>query len=156
MSGNVNVVRVGEFEVERHYLTFVESELKRHAYRKRRLRDIETSCIFGTPEEDLTGMPRGPGVGNPTLSKATALITNQERAHLSMMVMRIEEVYKTLTPLQKDIIRVLYWDGRWTVDGAIDEIKVSRRTFFRQRNGALLAFVLALVGDHAVGTNMAP
>lgn len=150
------IVHIGEFHVERHYLRFVESELKRHPHRKRRLRDLEDDIIRATPEEDLTGMPKGSTPGNPTLNKAISLMRSEERAHLSMMVRRVEDTFTRLSPLQQDIIRLLYFDGRFTLEGVIEKVHCPRRTFFRQRNGALLAFTLTLVGDHACGTNMAP
>lgn len=149
-------MRVGDFTIERHYIRFIEAELRRHPHRKRRLSALEDDIIRATPSEDLTGMPRGSSPGNPTMNQAFALMHNEERAHLATIVRRVEAVLTDLHPLQRDIIRLLYLDGRYTPEGALAQVSVSRRTFFRRRNQALSAFVLSLVGDHAVGTNMAP
>lgn len=143
-------MRVGDFVVERHYVRFVEAELRRHPHRKRRLSVLEDDLIRATPSEDLTGMPRGSGPGNPTMNQALALMRNEERAHLAMIVRRVEATFAELHPLQRDIIRLLYWDGRYTLEGALAQVPASRRTFFRKRNQALAAFVLSLVGDYAV------
>lgn len=149
-------MRVGDFTIERHYVRFVEAELRRHPHRKRRLSAMEDEIIRATPGEDLTGMPRGSGPGNPTMNQAFALMRNEERARLALMVRLVEVVFAELQPLQQDIIRLVYWDGRYTLEGALAKVPASRRTFFRRRNQALLAFALSLVGDHAVGTTTAP
>lgn len=150
--GAPKAIRIGDFEVESHYLRFVESELKRHPYRKRRLKELEDDLIRATSEEDNTGMPRGSNVSNPTLVKALALMKDDQRAHLQMQVRRVEEVYKGLTELQQRIVDLLYFGNRYTYRGVMEQLHVSRRQMYYHRNKALLDMAFAIVGDHVAKT----
>lgn len=143
-------VRVDDYEIEPHYVSFVEAELRRYTSRRRRLANLEDDLIRGTPAEDNTGMPRPSGVGNPTMNKAMALMNNGERAHLSMWLRMVDNVYNTLPVEQRAAIRVLYFENRFTMEGAAEHLHVDRKTLWRYRNRALLAFVTELIGDYVV------
>lgn len=139
-------------EISRHYITYVEGELRLYPARKRRLAWLETCIATATPHRE-DGMPGAPGPGNPTQSRALALMHDQERTYLLGWCRLVEETYHSLSIEQQSIIRLLYWERRLTPDGVAKELGMHRSTLFRQRNRALLAFAIAMIGDH-VATNM--
>lgn len=140
---------VGEHEVERHVVRFVEEELRLYSTRKQRVEFLTESIIRSTPTLE-PGMPRAPGPGNPTLSRAVALMMDQERTHLKLWVMTVEETLARLTVVQKEIIRLSYFENELTPDGVAATLKMDRATLYRHRNPALLLFCIALIGDNVV------
>lgn len=139
-------------EISRHYITYVEGELRLYPARKRRLAYIETCLATGAPPRE-EGMPRSPGRADPTYSRAMALMHDQERLYLQGWVRMVEDTYCGLTEQQQRIIRMLYWERKLAPEGVAEELGMHRATMFRQRNRALLAFAVAMIGDH-VATNM--
>jgi hypothetical protein len=99
------------------------------------------------------GMPRSSTPGNPTLGRVMALMNDQETAHLRMMIRTIENVNNDLTPLQQDIIKHLYFEKRYTVDGVAFQLERDEKTIRQHRNQAIVAFVIALIGDWAVANS---
>lgn len=138
-------LRVDGVEVSRHYVTFVEGELRLYPARKRRLAYLETCIATATPHIE-EGMPKPPGFGNPTLNRAIALAQDQERAWLKAWVEAIEGVYNSLTPLQQMIIKLLYFERRLTVEGVALELGRDAKTIRHHRNQALLQFITLLTG----------
>jgi hypothetical protein len=143
------LIRVDEFLVSNHHIRWVEAELRRHTHNKRRLRLLEENIIRSTPAVE-PGMPRGSEVSNPTLGRALALMKDNEVSHLRLVVRGVEEVFSDLTPIQQQIIRGLYLEGRYTLQGMAMQMEVNFRTVLRQRNRALLAYAIALIGEWAV------
>jgi predicted DNA-binding protein (UPF0251 family) len=144
------LVRIDDYEIEAHYVSFVEAELRRYTSRKRRLGNLEDDIIRSTSPEDNTGMPRPSGVGNPTASKALALMKNGERSHLSMWCRLVDDVYKALPIEQRAAIRILYFENQLTMEGAAMHLHIDRTTLWRHRNRALLAYATEMIGDHVV------
>lgn len=136
-------MRVDGIEVSRHYVTFVEGELRLYPARKRRLAYLETCIATATPHVE-EGMPKPPGVGNPTLSRAIALSQDRERAWLKAWVEAVEGVYNSLPPLQQMIIRLLYFERRLTIEGVALELGKSEKTIRDHRKQALLSFIALL------------
>lgn len=139
-------------EISRHYITYIEGELRLYPARKRRLAWLETCIATATPSRE-DGMPGAPGPGDPTHSRALALMRDQERAYLQGWCRLVEDTYHSLSIEQQSIIRMMYWERRLTPDGVAKELGMHRSTMFRQRNRALLAFAIAMIGDH-VATKM--
>jgi RinA family phage transcriptional activator len=137
-------------EVGRHYVDFIEAELKLYPTRKVRLRTLEEGIIRGTPTEDLTGMPRGGGPSNPTHNRAMALMNDQERTHLALWIRAIEEILKQITTDQQHIIRHMYFENRLKPEGVADLLNMTVPTLYRYRNRALLRFCLGMIGEHVV------
>jgi len=143
------VLRVGQYEVERHHIRWVEAELRRYPQRVRRIAWLE-ECIATESSRPEAGMPRGGGVGDPTFSRVVAMERNRELVQLRAWRRLIESVLDGLPDDQRRVIETLYFDGRYTLDGAADALRMGRATVCRLRNRALLAFVAALIGDHAI------
>jgi hypothetical protein len=142
-------IRVDEFLVSNHHIRWVEAELRRHTHNKRRLRLLEENIIRSTPSVEQ-GMPRGSEVSNPTLGRALALMKDNEVSHLRLVVRGVEEVFGDITPVQQQVIRGIYLDNRYTLQGMALQMSVHPRTILRQRNRALIAFVIAMIGGWAV------
>lgn len=143
-------IRIGDYVVENHYLRFVEAELRRHPHRKRRLRQIEKDILFGTSEDDRVGMPRGTDTSQPTQNRGIALALNREYQHLLLMVQNVEDVLNDLPDHQQKLVRHWYFERTMKWDDMLKVLGMGERTFYRHRTQVLLAFVLTLVGDHAV------
>lgn len=150
-------VRVGEFTVDLHHIRWVEEELRRHTYRQQRIRLLEErvggqtrmDILHGTPYRE-PGMPGSPNAGNPTLNKVASLLSQQELVHLRLLAGTVSDVYAELPELQQRVIKMFYFERRYTIDGVALELERDRKTIMHHRNLALTAFVLALIGDWAV------
>lgn len=150
-----DTVKIGDVRVESHYLRFVADELRRYAERKRRLRELEEDVIKATPFYDNTGMPRASDVSDPTHGAALRLQDSQEptfrmRVHLRMWLRTVEDVYKRLPQEQQQVIRMLYWDKRYTIHGIATELNMSRPTVYRHRDKALFAFASHIIGEENI------
>lgn len=140
---------VDDIEVSRHYVSFVEGELRLYPARKRRLAYLETCIATATPAFE-EGMPRAPGVGNPTLSRAVALMQDQERTFLQAWVRMVEDTFHALSLEQQQVIRLMYFENRLRPEGVADELKIHFTNVYKHRNRALLAFCVTIVGEHAI------
>lgn len=151
------IVRIGDVEVERHHLKWVEGELRSHEARKRRLNLLEErfggltreDIIWATPPRE-PGVPGAPGPGNPTLSKVQQIMACQEMMYLRLQVQAVEETFHSLPEDLQEVVKTVYFDGRYTMAGAAEHLHMDERTLRRHKNKALLAFVYALLGEQAV------
>lgn len=142
-------LQIGQYEVERHHIRWVEAELRRYPQRARRIAWLEEVIATESGRAD-DGMPRGSGIGDPTFSRVAAMERNRELVQLRAWRRTIDAVMDGLPDDQRRVVETLYWDGRYTLDGAADALQMGRATVCRLRNRALLAFVATLIGDHAI------
>lgn len=149
MSGRRRAVRIGQYEVEYYHFRWVEAELRRYPDRVRRIAWLE-ECIATESGHDDDGIPKSPGVGDPTFSRVVAMERNRELHQLRAWRRTIDSVMDGLPINQRRVVETLYFDGRYTLDGAADALRMGRATVCRLRNRALLAFVATLIGDHAI------
>lgn len=143
------VLRVGQYEVERHHIRWMEAELRRYPQRVRRIAWLE-ECIATESGRVDDGTARGSGTGDPTFSRVVAMERNRELHQLRAWRKTIDGIMDGLPEDQRRVIETLYFDGRYTLDGAADALQMGRATVCRLRNKALLAFVATLIGDHAI------
>lgn len=143
------ILQVDGVEVERHYIRFIEDELRRHPLRKIRVRTLEDDIIRASPNFE-PGMPRGTDPGNPTMNRAVALMKDAELAHIRGMVAAVDEVLKLLSQDQREIVRHFYFEDRLKAAGIAEEMKMHIQSVYRERNRALVRFCYALIGTHTV------
>lgn len=79
--------------------------------------------------------------GDPTSARALRMMTSAQLMEIRRRVGAIECMIRTLQaspePGRLELIRLAYWDGRYTVKGICDELSISERTYYRWRREAL-------------------
>lgn len=143
---------VDDFAIYRHHISYVEAELRLYHLNKLRLANLEADAVLATPSIE-PGMPRPTGHGDPTPSRAADLsrltLREPEYAALRGWVQRVEDVFHHLDLEQQQIVKRLYFKGGVSPEVVAQEIGMHVATLYRQRNRALLAFSLVLIGSHA-------
>lgn len=110
----------------------IESELYYFKDTKADLKQMESEIIESSGYSE-TGIRSG--ISNPTERKATKLLTSREYLEIKRRVDAIEyaiEVFKSCHDECKyRLIEMKYFDRRFTDEGIMCELNVSRPTFFR-------------------------
>ena len=110
----------------------IESELYFFKDTKKSLADMESAIVESSGHSE-TGIRAG--VSNPTAQKAERLLTSLEYLETKRRVEAIEyavEVFKSChEPAKIRLIEMRYFERRYTDEGIIGELKVSRPSFFR-------------------------
>lgn len=143
------ILQVDGVEVERHYVRFIEEELRRYPLRRIRIRVLEDDIILSAPHSE-PGMPRGYDVSNPTMNRAVALMKDAELAHIRGMVAAVDEVLRLLSQDQREIVKHFYFENRLKAEGIAEEMRMHIQSVYRERNRALVRFCYTLIGEHSV------
>ncbi len=110
----------------------IESELYFYKDTKRSLADMESAIVESSGHSE-TGIRAG--ISNPTAQKAEKLLTSLEYLETKRRIDAIEyavEVFrKCQEPAKLKLIEMKYFERRYTDEGIISELNVSRRSFFR-------------------------
>jgi hypothetical protein len=114
---------------------------------------MEEGVIKATSQENNLGMPRGGEVSNPTHAAALRLMdvnepTFKRRSHLRLWINSVDELLRKMPEEQQRILKMLYWDKRYTPLGVGLELNMHRATVYRHRDKALLTLAVHLIGEH--------
>ena len=119
-------------------LRLIEAEIRNYHQTVRDLRELEESIADpGTREEPVVNS----GPGDPTPARAIRMMTSTQLMEIRRRVSAIEHMLEILKaspePGRYELIRLAYWDGRYTVKGICDQLSISERTYYRWRREAL-------------------
>lgn len=119
-------------------LRLIEAEIRNYHQTLKDLRELEESIADpGTREEPVVNS----GPGDPTPARAIRMMTSTQLMEIRRRVSAIEHMLEILKaspePGRYELIRLAYWDGRYTVKGICDQLRVSERTYYRWRREAL-------------------
>ena len=119
-------------------LRLIEAEIRNYHQTLKDLRELEESIAMPGMQEE-TGKTAEPG--DPTPARAIRMMTSTQLMEIRRRVSAIEHMLEILKaspePGRYELIRLAYWDGRYTVKGICDRLRVSERTYYRWRREAL-------------------
>lgn len=102
----------------------------------------ESLTIHGKYQVADTGTISG-GVSNPVQSKAIRLLAMEHRAERALFyVQAIDSVLSTLTTVDKQLIKLKYFEGKLTNAGVASELGIGERQFYEWRNTIIRKFAL--------------
>ena len=121
-------------------LRLIEAEIRNYHQTVETLREIEESIALPGQGEFGNGT-RSTEPGDPTPARAYKMMTSAQLLEIRRRVDAIEYMLRVVQaspePGRYDLIRLAYWDRRFTVKGICDQLSISERTYYRWRREAL-------------------
>lgn len=122
---------------------YVEAELYDYHETKKALEELRADIIEAAPPEKIGG--NGSDYhGDPTAVRAGKLLTNRRIRKMEETTGAIDRVLNRLPPEKRALVKVKYWDGRYSNLGVADQIHISRATFFRWRDEIVFAVAVEM------------
>lgn len=121
-------------------INYLESELIQYNSTQKRMEDLKEEIQYPWQETDTNiGGGKSNTISSTTERQATRLITDKRLAHMHRLSDAITNVYTNGQPIERELMDLLYFDKprKYTVDGVIDRLNVSRATFFRLKKRVL-------------------
>ena len=130
----------GDRHIRNATLRLIEAEIRNYHQTVRDLRELEESIALPGQGEFSDGT-RSTEPGDPTPSRAIRMMTSAQLLEIRRRVEAIEYMLRVVKaspePARYDLIRLAYWDGRFTVKGICDQLNISQATYYRWRKEAL-------------------
>lgn len=121
-------------------INYLEEELKQYNSTQKRMEGLREEIQYPWKETDSNvGGGQSNTISSTTERQATRLVTDKRLAHMHRVSEAITTVYEHAQPIERDIMDLLYFDKprRYTVDGIICKLPISRATFFRLKKRIL-------------------
>ena len=121
-------------------INYLESELIQYNSTQKRMADLKEEIQYPWQEHDENiGVGKSNTVGSTTERQATSLLTDRRLAYMHRVSAAITSVYDNAQPIERELMELLYFEKprKYTVDGVIDRLNVSRATFFRLKKRLL-------------------
>ncbi|OEK70184.1 hypothetical protein AST01_04450 [Staphylococcus equorum] len=121
-------------------INYLEEELKQYNSTQKRMECLKEEIQYPWQEQDTNiGGGKSNIITSTTEKQATRLITDKRLAHMHRVSVAITTVYEHAQPVERDLMDLLYFDKprRYTVEGIIDKLPISRATFFRLKKRIL-------------------
>lgn len=121
-------------------INYLEEELKQYNSTQKRMEGLKEEIQYPWQEQDTNvGGGKSNTITSTTERLATRLITDKRLAHMHRVSDAITNVYDNGQPIERELMDLLYFDKprKYTVDGVIDRLNVSRATFFRLKKRVL-------------------
>lgn len=130
----------GDRHIRNATLRLIEAEIRNYHQTIETLREIEESIALPGQGEFGDGT-RSTEPGDPTPSRAYRMMTSAQLLEIRRRVEAIGQMLRVLKaspePGRYDLIRLAYWDGRYTVMGICDKLNIGKTTYYRWRREAL-------------------
>ena len=121
-------------------LRLIEAEIRNYHQTLKDLRELEESIALPGQGEFGNGT-RSTEPGDPTPARAYKMMTSAQLLEIRRRVDAIEYMLRVVQaspePGRYDLIRLAYWDGRYTVMGICDKLNIGKTTYYRWRREAL-------------------
>jgi len=121
-------------------LRLIEAEIRNYHQTVQTLRELEESIALPGQGEFGDGT-RSTEPGDPTPARAHRMMTSAQLLEIRRRVEAIEYMLRVLKaspePGRYELIRLAYWDGRYTVMGICDKLNIGKTTYYRWRREAL-------------------
>ena len=121
-------------------LRLIEAEIRNYHQTLKGLRELEESIALPGQGEFGDGT-RSTEPGDPTPARAIRMMTSAQLLEIRRRVEAIEYMLRVVKaspdPGRYGLIKLAYWDGRYTVRGICDQLSISERTYYRWRREAL-------------------
>lgn len=121
----------------------VEWQLEHYWQDKQNLEQFwRDSLPSATP--NYSGMPGGSDVGRNAEDTALRIISSPYVAQTERSVKAIEKVLSATNDIDKRLVRLVYWQQAYTVEGAANVLHMNRATAYRHLNDVLQKIALEL------------
>ncbi len=129
-------------KIEQANFKAIEAELYGYYETKKELEQLEEEILEGSPFQEVAVQC---GNGDSTASKAIRLLSSRELLEIRR---RINAIEKAIVILQEDntklrLLKMKYFERKYTDIGIMNELHISNRTFYRWRNE-----VIQLIGSY--------
>lgn len=121
----------------------VEALLYQYPEMVSEIKDIRESIITASAEQPEV-YAKASGQSDPTAMMATLLTTHSRLKLLEQATAAIDKVYDSLPPDKQCLIRLKYWDKRFTDTGIAMNIPVAERTVRRWKKQIIKAIAVEL------------
>lgn len=119
----------------------IEAEIRNYHRTVQELRELEEAMSYPAVGGDFGERVQTAGLSDPTAARAFRMMTSAELIEIRRRVDAIEYMIRVLKahpePGRYELIRLRYWDGRYTVPGICDKLNIGQRTYYRWRRDAL-------------------
>jgi len=118
---------------------YIEDKLYRYNELLKYIEEREDEIINSTPPQGNGGHQAG-HISDTTGQRAVQLASNQEILELKRVCRVIDKtvsMYKAIDPLKYELIKLKYFDRRYTDFGITKQLSISRRTYYRYRREAI-------------------
>ena len=130
----------GDRHIRNATLRLIEAEIRNYHQTIETLRELEESIALPGQGEFGNGT-RSTEPGDPTPSRAYRMMTSAQLLEIRRRVDAIEYMLRVVKsspePGRYELIRLAYWDGRYTVMGICDKLNIGKTTYYRWRREAL-------------------
>lgn len=120
--------------IEKSNIKMIEAELYCYYESKKQLELLREEIIESTPSQEIS-VKSSPG--DPTQTKAIKLVNNREIIEMERRLKAIDkaiEILKTNNESRKyELLKMKYFERRYTDVGICMELGISERTFYRWR-----------------------
>lgn len=120
--------------IRRANFRMIEAELYYYEESKKYLELLKKEIIESTPSQEVS-VQSGPG--DPTQAKAIKLVNNREILEIERRLNAIDraiEILKTSNePRKYELLKMKYFERKYTDIGICMELGISERTFYRWR-----------------------
>ncbi|WP_461368068.1 DUF1492 domain-containing protein [Candidatus Darwinibacter acetoxidans] len=122
-------------------LRLIEAEIRNYHQTLKDLRELEEAVAYPAAIGDFSDRVPSAGPNDPTPARAHRMMTSAQLLEIRRRVEAIGQMLRVLKaspePGRYELIRLAYWDGRYTVIGICDQLKISKTTYYRWRREAL-------------------
>ena len=133
-------VRDRDRSIRQASMRVIEAEIRNYHQTVETLRELEESIALPGQGEFSDGT-RSTEPGDPTPARAHRMMTSAQLLEIRRRVEAIEYMLRVVKaspdPGRYKLIRLAYWDGRFTVKGICDQLSISQATYYRWRREAL-------------------
>ena len=122
-------------------LRLIEAEIRNYHQTLKDLRELEEAVAYPAAIGDFSDRVPSAGPNDPTPARAHRVMTSAQLLEIRRRVEAIEYMLRVLKaspePGRYELIRLAYWDGRYTVMGICDKLNIGKTTYYRWRREAL-------------------
>jgi len=122
-------------------LRLIEAEIRNYHQTLKDLRELEEAVAYPAAIGDFSDRVPSAGPNDPTPARAHRMMTSAQLLEIRRRVEAIGQMLRVLKaspePGRYELIRLAYWDGRYTVMGICDKLNIGKTTYYRWRREAL-------------------
>jgi RinA family phage transcriptional activator len=122
-------------------LRLIEAEIRNYHQTLKDLRELEEAVAYPAAIGDFSDRVPSAGPNDPTPARAHRMMTSAQLLEIRRRVEAIGQMLRVLKaspePGRYELIRLAYWDGRYTVRGICDKLNIGKTTYYRWRREAL-------------------
>ena len=122
-------------------LRLIEAEIRNYHQTLKDLRELEEAVAYPAAIGDFSDRVPSAGPNDPTPARAHRMMTSAQLLEIRRRVEAIEYMLRVVKaspePGRYELIRLAYWDGRYTVMGICDKLNIGKTTYYRWRREAL-------------------